>query len=215
MKTVSAKEMQTIDRRTIEEYGISSLILMENAGRGVADRITVTEPKPSKILVVCGRGNNGGDGLVAARHLVNRGYTVRVLLLCPSATLKGDPAVNFNIVSKMKIPIDFASAANLIVEADLILDAIYGIGLNRFLDEKDQKLIQLLNHSGKKIFAMDIPSGLNADSGRPMPVAVNAQRTFTLAAAKRGLLTGEGPKHSGAVEIIDIGIPKDLLATIP
>ena len=211
---------QDLDRIAIERYGIPSLILMENAGRGIAELAArMLKKRLRKVLVVSGKGNNGGDGFVAARHLANQGFPVKVILLAHPKDLKADPEINFNILRKMKIPIvvvtsprKLRGAKRVIEECDLIVDAIFGVGLKRSVSGLFYDVIFQLNASKKQILAVDIPSGLDGDSGKVLGIAVRARATGTLGVLKRGLCRGEGRKLAGKVTVLDISIPKKLLS---
>ena len=219
MKTISTNQMQLLDRIAIERFGIPSLILMENAGRGIAELAAgMLKKRRAKVLVVSGKGNNGGDGFVAARHLANRGFSVKVVLLSHPKDLKDDPRINFNILRKMNIPVIIATSPHglrrakaFIKECDLIVDAIFGVGLGRAVTGLFYVLISHLNTSEKPILAVDIPSGLDSDTGRVLGIAVRADVTGTLGAAKRGLCRGAGRRLAGKVVVLDISIPKKLL----
>ncbi len=219
-KAISTERMKALDRIAIEQYGIPSLILMENAGRGIVDLAEkIIQRNPKKILVVCGKGNNGGDGFVAARHLINRGHQVQVIVLAEAADLKDDPKLNHDILKRMHVPVlpittgrKVARLKGLAQKSNLILDGIFGIGLTRPVGGLYYDVISILNHSGKPILAIDIPSGLNSDSGEELGIAIRAKATGTLGAAKRGLFIKDGPKCSGEITVIDISIPKKLLS---
>lgn len=218
-RTVTSREMQELDRRAMQEFGIPRLLLMENAGRSVADWICQQLPqdRQAAALIFCGKGNNGGDGLVVARHLFNRGFKVHVLLFALPEQLKSDSEVNFQICHKMGIPhqiiqkeIDLNSIHQLFSFCDVIVDAMFGIGLNKDLGEPYLTAIEAINESGKKVIAIDIPSGLNADTGQVMGAAVQAKLTVTLGLSKKGLFEREGPLYSGRIEVADIGLPNRL-----
>ena len=239
MKYVTAKQMKRLDQLAIEKYGIPSLLLMENAGRGIADLVgtvlkvpvpfgtvprrtvprgTVLEGTGFEILAVCGKGNNGGDGFCAARHLANRGYRVKVALLAHPDELKDDPKVNYRILKKMGVPIEqitdgkrLTQFKTLVRNADLILDAIFGVGLTRPVEGIYFDAISVINQSRKPVLAVDIPSGLNSDTGEELGIAIRARLTGTLAAPKRGLFFGKGPECSGKITVLDISIPKRLI----
>jgi NAD(P)H-hydrate epimerase len=213
MKTVTAAEMQALDRRTIEEYGIPGLILMENAGRGIADLITGAF-KPGTVVVFAGKGNNGGDGFVIARHLNNRGFRTAVILLADAAELKEDPAVNFKILRKMIIPVEVPRPDCIasdflrgLEHADLVVDALLGIGLERKIEGIYGAAVEAMNGCGKPVVAVDVPSGLHSDTGEILGGAVKATVTGTLGLPKRGLFCGQGPEHAGRVFVVDIGMP--------
>ncbi len=214
---VSADEMRALDRRAIEEFGIPSIVLMEHAGAGAAD-IAEKHFTAKKITVVCGKGNNGGDGFVAARHLANRGYDVRVIAAGISAGLKGDAAVNFAVLEKMNVPVlrvdsqaEMEKAAMLVEDADLLIDALFGVGFQHEPREPFTSLISLMNESGRKILAVDLPSGLDSDTGEIRGVAVKAAVTAALGMPKRGLYEREGPLCAGRIFVVDIGLPACIL----
>ncbi len=229
MKRVSAEDIRRIDQRAIREYAIPSFLLMENAGRSVSD-VILRDYKPCKVLIFVGKGNNGGDGLVIARHLANRGFSVQVILLEDPVHLKPDPLLNYNIVRRMNIPsvlmadgseaaasgeVPFEGGKNLIEycrDPDLIVDAIFGVGIHSPVRGIFEKVIRAINASKKPVVSIDIPSGLDADTGQVHGVAVKATKTVTLALPKRGLFEGEGPRYAGEIEVADIGIPRELLA---
>ena len=234
MKLVTVKEMQEMDRRATHEFGISSLTLMENAGRGVAEIAEeIMEKSQGPILVLAGKGNNGGDGLVATRCLIERGFRVTVLLFCDPSELKDDPAVNFKKLTALNISIRIVRhsedpersegdeeskkqilrcAQDDVQDANLIIDALFGIGLKKALGEPYVSVIQTVNGSGRKVLAVDIPSGLDADTGEVLGVAVKATVTATLGLPKKGLYLKKGPEYSGAIRVVDIGIPRVILS---
>lgn len=240
--------MKTLDRITIERYGIPGLVLMEHAGRGIADlaegmlsRNKFLPPlwgkvrmggkyshphlaspikgEGNRVLVVCGKGNNGGDGFVSARHLANRGFSVQVILLGKPNDLTDDARSNYQIIKKMGIPITYLTSRKkisrlkiLLNRSDLIIDGIFGVGLTRPVEGIYRDAISLLNSSRKPILAIDVPSGLDSDRGKILGIAVRAKMTGTLGLRKRGLLLNEGPACSGKVKIIDISIPRQLVS---
>ncbi len=219
MRLVTSREMQELDRRATEEFGIPSLTLMENAGRGVAEIASeIMGGSKELILILAGKGNNGGDGVVAARHLWERKIPVHVVLFTVPSQLKDDPAVNFQKMLQLKIPFTIVhekprtlTLADLLDRAELVIDALFGIGLKRELGEPYSSVIQAVNHSGKKVLAVDIPSGLNADNGEVLGAAVKATLTATLGLPKKGLYEKKGPEYSGEVRVVEIGIPKEIL----
>lgn len=213
--------MRALDERAIGEYKIPSLILMENAGRSVAEEVLRFDAR--HIVVVCGKGNNGGDGFVAARHLYNRGRNVRVTFLGSRDRMKGDPAANFEILDRLGVPIHIYEGRDPVhsmikgwdwLRADLIVDAIFGTGLSSSTEEPYRSAIEEINkfHArGIPVVSIDIPSGLNADTGEVMGAAVQATLTVTLACEKTGLRKGAGPRHSGRILVGDISMPRALL----
>lgn len=220
MKVVTAKEIRELDRRAEAEYGISSLILMENAGTGAVRAMEQHFPRlyRSRVVVVCGKGNNGGDGLVVARHLVNGGASVQVLLLAKKEEVKGDAAVNLGIAERSGVPLaevtsgrDLHKHRESLVTADLIVDAILGTGLTGPAQGIAAEAIQLLNSLGRPLVALDLPSGLGSDDGLIQEPCIRAQLTLTLALPKRSLLLFPAARCAGEVRVVDIGIPRVLL----
>jgi len=220
MKVVTAKEMQELDRRAEAEYGISSLILMENAGAGAVREMERYFPGVyrSRVAVVCGKGNNGGDGLVVARHLANRGVKVHVLLLAKKDELKGDAAINLRIAQNAGISVaEVVTARDLqghqvaLATSDVIVDAILGTGLTGPARGISAEAIQVLNKLGRPLVALDLPSGLGSDDGRIQEPCVRARLTLTFALPKRSLLLYPAAQCAGEVRVVDIGIPRVLL----
>lgn len=215
---VKADEMSRLDQAAIRDYGIPALLLMENAGRAVADVISRLYSSPAKALIFVGKGNNGGDGLVIARHLANRSFQAQLVLLEDPAKFKPDPSVNFAIIRQMKLSaipcwegLDEEKLAEHCRAADLLVDAIFGVGIHSPLTGVFEQAVRVINESKKPVVSVDIPSGLDADTGAVHGVAVKAARTVTLALPKAGLFTGHGPEYAGKVECVDIGIPRELL----
>ncbi len=216
MKRVGADEIRELDRLATRDYSMPALLLMENAGRSVSD-VILREYKACKVLIFIGKGNNGGDGLVVARHLANHGYFVQVALLEDPSRLKADPLLNFSIVSKMNIPRVLLAAASdekipaYCQESELVVDAIFGVGIHSPVCGIFEKAILAINGSHRPVVSIDIPSGLDADTGQVHGVAVRATQTVTLSLPKRGLFEGEGPRYSGEIRVVDIGMPRELL----
>lgn len=220
-KTVTVKQIQKLDKMAIEKIGIPSLVLMENAGKAVADQVlkNIKAKKNPCVCVICGLGNNAGDGCVAARHLINAGVKTTVYVIGKGEHLKHDAAVNYRILKKLKYPTrevgNVYPQGNLrsmhfgrdIQKADTIVDAIFGVGLNRDVQEPFRSVIETVNQEAKTIVAVDIPSGLDGTSGRIYGVCVKADVTVTFSFIKRGFLEGKGPRHTGKIIIADIGIP--------
>lgn len=221
MKIVTAEQMREIDRKAIEERGLPGLTLMENAGRAVADAaLRITEGYPDRpILVVCGRGNNGGDGFVAARHLAEMGRTVRVFLASPPAEITGDARHNLDRLAAVGLspqPIsDPEPLTRSCDQAGLIVDALLGTGLSGKVKGLAGQLIEAMVKCGRPVLAVDIPSGLDADTGEPLGLAVRAQETVTMGLPKLGLFLHPGADHAGRVTVADIGFPADLIAESP
>ena len=224
MRLVKASEMQEMDRLTIEEMGIAGIVLMENAARG-ATRIFLEHfepPRNSRVLFLCGRGNNGGDGYVMARYLHQRGYEVTVLVLSEYGKIKGDALSNLNIIRRVGIDVrevpDIAvweTCRDLLTESDFVIDGILGTGLNSPVRGFYKQVIEDLNASGAFVMAIDIPSGLHADTGAVMGAAVRADLTATFGFPKLGQLLFPGASLVGRLVRIDIGIPGGVSERLP
>jgi len=221
-RTCSREQIREIDRRAIENYGMPGVVLMENAGRGAADAASrmLADPVLKRAVIFCGKGNNGGDGYVVARHLANRGARVDVVLACPIEGIhpESDAGVNLAIARNMGIRPVVAEdepgrlqAAGLAKEADLIVDALLGTGLAGEVREPYCSLTRLINAQDKPVLSLDIPSGLDADTGRVLRAAVRAEETATFVMMKHGFLRDEGPNHTGKVAVVDIGVPQEIV----
>ncbi|MBF0122219.1 MAG: NAD(P)H-hydrate epimerase [Candidatus Omnitrophica bacterium] len=206
----TALQMKKLDCWTIEEIGIPAICLMENAGRLVADEaVRLLRRKSGRITIVCGSGNNGGDGLVAARHLFNKGAEVAVLLAGDRARFSDEALINYLAVDKLRIPIlrpDHKGMAFLARDV-MIIDALFGLGLCREITGHFRDIITAINAATARVISVDIPSGLDATTGKVWGIAVKADLTVTLAHPKRGLYIGDGPKYAGRIKVVDIGIP--------
>jgi len=214
--------MKKLDELASSRFGISSLILMENAGRGIAEGIINDffqgNPSNKRVLIFSGKGNNGGDGFVAARHLANRGADVRVFLLRPKEEITGDALVNLNILEAMGITTSVISDARdlqrvdiSLLYADLVVDAIFGTGFRGKASGLAAQVIDRLNRSGKPIVSVDLPSGLEADTGKADGPCIKAVKTYTLGFPKLGLYLFPGRKYAGEILLVDISFPKNLL----
>lgn len=221
--SVSAEEMFEIDRISSQEYGIPSLLLMENAGRAVFSEAVRMLKKSGagrrqEIICVCGKGNNGGDGFVCARHLFNSGFNVKVFVTAEPESITGDARLNIEILRRMSVDAHvlkssegFNAFKKTLKNASLIIDAIFGIGFKGCLAEPQKTIIGLINRSKRPVLSVDIPSGLNATSGEFSGACVRAERTVTFALPKRGLLTACGRRQAGKIIAADISIPRILL----
>ncbi|GBE01707.1 bifunctional NAD(P)H-hydrate repair enzyme Nnr [bacterium BMS3Bbin06] len=212
MKIVNAEEMREIDRVTIEEYGITSSVLMERAGLAVVGRIMDLCDPSKRVVVLSGGGNNGGDGLVVARNLHNKGLDVSVYLLSTTDRLSRDCKSQFTIAKKTGLKI---SEGILPGTGDLqnvvVVDAVIGTGLNKPVKEKIAGLIERVNDAGNTVFAVDIPTGISSDDGKVMGAAIRADVTVTFGLPKLGHVLSPGAEHSGKLYIEDIGFPHELL----
>lgn len=216
MRLVTASEMAALDRRTIEEIGIPGMVLMENAARGAAGFFLDFLPDLSKrrITVVAGSGNNAGDGFVLARIFHGMGAAVRVVCLRGPDLLQGDALTNFRILEKLGVAVrtwdeaaDFATQWRSIAESEAVIDAILGTGLSSEVRGLYRRIIEGLNSLDAPILAVDIPSGLDASSGRILGAAVRAAATATFGCLKIGQVIDPGRALVGELRLIDIGIP--------
>jgi hydroxyethylthiazole kinase-like uncharacterized protein yjeF len=207
LELLTTVEMSESDRLTVAG-GTSGMTLMENAGRAVAE--AAARMQSPRIVVVAGPGNNGGDGFVAARHLAERGHTVRLCFVGDRAKLKGDAA---QAAGRWSGPVEEASPASL-SNCDAIVDALFGAGLDREVVGSSRAMIEAMNASGMPIVAVDLPSGVNGTTGFIMGTAVNASRTVTFFRRKTGHLLLPGRLQCGVVEVADIGIPESVLDKI-
>jgi hydroxyethylthiazole kinase-like uncharacterized protein yjeF len=210
LRTLTASASREIDLKARDKFGISTLILMENAGSAVAREVLKWHRPGGKIALFCGKGNNGGDGLVAARHLMAQKIKPDIFLACGLLQVENEAKVNLDILLKLKARITLLSPRNFekikISKNDLLVDALLGIGVSGELRGIYPELIKLINSSGARIISVDIPSGLDATTGKVPGVCVQASKTVTFIAPKRGMVMGEGPKYCGKVIIADLGV---------
>ena len=207
---LTAAQSQALDNYASGQLGIPGLLLMENAGRGMAELLLAE--KPQSVLVIAGKGNNGGDGMVIARHLDGAGVPVRLVLLADPAHLSPDARVQWTIISRSGIEaMVWASQpgrTDLLDGADWLVDALVGTGLSGPLQSPLAEVVLAINSSGAKVFAVDLPSGLHADTGQPQGPTVRASLTGTMAALKPGLLTPQGREFCGRVAVVGLGLPQ-------
>jgi hydroxyethylthiazole kinase-like uncharacterized protein yjeF len=206
---LTTAEMADADRLAIAS-GMAGGELMESAGRAVAEAVAERHPSGSRIVVVAGPGNNGGDGFVAARLLAERGARVEVMLLGDVGRLKGDAAL---AAKKWTGPVA-AAEPRALAGAEVVIDALFGAGLDRPVEGRAQALIEAINAGDAPVYAVDLPSGINGTSGAALGVAVKAARTITFFRKKPGHLLLPGRLHCGTVAVADIGIPASVLAKI-
>ena len=221
-KSLTREEMRELDRKAVEEYKIPGIVLMENAGRNVAEEILkmLDDPQQAKVAILCGKGNNGGDGFVVARHLHNHGIHVDVFLIARvSDILKdGDAGTNLQILLNMKIPVneifEIPSVNSILKELhnyNILADALFGTGLSGDVREPFRTLINGVNNLNKPIVSVDIPSGLDCNTGKILGTAIKATKTVTFAVAKKGFYLNDGPSYTGKVIVSDISIPRELI----
>lgn len=209
MKSITIAEAKEFDHQAQVDLGVPSIVLMENAGRSAAEVALKLLWWREKAAVVCGVGNNGGDGLVVARHLHNRGKKVTVYVIGDPDRGTVDFLTNLLIVERLGLPIVWVTEVSHLKDlsrAELVVDAILGIGLTKAVRQPIRGVIEAINALRKPVLAVDVPSGLNADTGEVMGVAIKAKCTVTFIAMKKGLLTPNGKKYCGAVVVKDIGL---------
>ena len=209
---LTREQVRDVDRCAISEYGLPGLVLMENAGRNAAELLNslgISGP----VVICCGKGNNAGDGFVIARHLENAGVDVRVLLCVPPNSLTGDAATNFHVIQKSQtsIVLPMIDWLKELASADWIVDALLGTGIQGILREPFTSAVAAINNSGRKVFAVDLPSGLDCDTGTPLGCCVRANHTATFVARKPGFDSPGAGQLTGIVHVIDIGVPRSLL----
>jgi NAD(P)H-hydrate epimerase len=213
-------QVREIDRRAIHDFHIPGIVLMENAARGAVDvaeellqHFTSVIPK---IAVLCGGGNNGGDGLAVARHLQNHGHDVWIALFTDPQKYQGDAAINWGIIQSMQfhcVTADDPNLESLIQNSNLIIDALFGTGLQTAPHKPTQ--IDMINELAKTILAIDLPSGLDCDTGQPPgPACIRATRTVTFVAEKAGFANPTSQQYTGPVTVADIGCPRFLIAQV-
>src|SRR5207245_293623 len=214
VKLPTPEEMAALEQRCVEAYGISVSVLMEQAGLRTAEvaRLLLRPQGARRVIVLAGKGNNGGDGLVAARHLAGEAV-VRVLLLAPPAELAGEPARHLKAVLERRVRVDEAEAlpapglAEALREADLIIDAIFGTGFRGPARGRPARVIEAANGSGTPILAVDLPSGADALSGSADPPCIHAAATVAMALPKVGTVQYPAAAHVGRLYVADIGVP--------
>ncbi len=215
MKLATAAQMRAMDQATFRDYGMPSIVLMENAALRIVDEIAARlGPLGGKtIAVVCGKGNNGGDGLAVARHLHTRfGADVRVWLAAAPAALTGDALANYDMARKFGVPIqDAAKPGDAFSRADMIVDALLGTGIKGGVEGELALVIAAINDAHKPTVSVDVPSGLDADTGRVDGACVRATVTVTLALAKIGLWDFPGQDYVGELVVADIGMPRPVM----
>lgn len=205
---LTRQQARDLDQQVMTEFAIPGIVLMENAGRSMAELLLALGAR-GPVVVCCGKGNNGGDGFVIARHLNNAGVAVRVLLFARPEELHGDAAVNHGIVVRMGVPVVFAEAVELEREfrgADWIVDALFGSGLQGAVRPPFDRVIAAMNASERPIFAVDIPSGLDADTGEAVGATVRAMHTATVVAPKVGFTNPAAAEWLGTLHVVGFGV---------
>ena len=220
MKSLSRAEVRDVDRRAISLFGVPGVVLMENAGAGVA-RLLESLDIRGPVIIACGKGNNGGDGFVIARHLDGAGYPVQLLLACPPEQIGGDAAVNLQIAQRSGLPIEQLANGNLedwqaaIAGADWVIDALLGTGASGPPTGTVAVAIAAINairdQTAARVLAVDLPSGLDCDTGQTAGACIKADLTATFVAPKQGFDLAGAAAYTGRVEVIGIGAPRAAL----
>ena len=239
MKVVTAAEMRRIDQDTIEGIGIPGIVLMETAGSAIVHAIEQHYPTCQRIGIFAGKGNNGGDGIVIARQLAHIGRDVHLFLVSPQESFTGEAHINLQIAKRLtasfgnlqaapkgglrikEIPTDIAlepdasrdndTSLNHIASCELLVDAIFGTGLRGAVRSPIASIINVINSLPIPVLSVDLPSGLDADTGQPLGTCVQADRTVTIGLPKRGLLIHPGAELAGKLEVVDIGFPEQVV----
>jgi hydroxyethylthiazole kinase-like uncharacterized protein yjeF len=214
---LSRDEVRAFDSWAINELGVSGVVLMENAGRSCAELIKekLADVTDAKVCIFCGTGNNGGDGYVIARHLLSSGFKVAVIIVGDRNRIKGDAKINLDILEGLGQPVEQLSLNDSDMEgkvkafaadADMVVDGIFGTGLKGQLSDEYKHLIESINAQNRPTLAVDISSGLDCDSGRPLGAAIKATYTVTFAAVKTGFTSGGGVDYTGEIYVASIGV---------
>lgn len=214
---MSKDEVRAVDNWAIEVLGVPGVVLMENAGRSCAELIQeqLKGIAVAKVCIFCGTGNNGGDGYVIARHLLNVGFEVIVVICGDRGKVRGDAKINLDILERLDEPIELINmdsgdirdqVEKYAAGADMIVDGIFGTGLSGQLTDEYKELIESINEQDCPILAVDIPSGLNCDTGEPLGASVRASCTVTFAAMKKGFVLAGAAEYTGDIYIASIGV---------
>ena len=210
-------EVRKVDSWAINTLGVPGVVLMENAGRSCAELIKeeLKEVAHPKVCIFCGTGNNGGDGYVIARHLLNSSFEVVVVICANRGKVKGDAKINLDILERLGRPIEQLNLGDANVpaqvkvfaaDADMLVDGLFGTGLSGQLSDEYKQLIETINACNCPILAVDIPSGLDCDSGQPLGTAIRASYTVTFVAVKKGFTSGSAAQYTGEIFVASIGV---------
>jgi NAD(P)H-hydrate epimerase len=203
-----------LDRRATDEYGVPGIVLMENAGRGVADKLRELGAQ-GPVVICCGQGNNGGDGFVIARHLDLRGVAVKVIVWGDDARRPADAKANYEVLKRSDIAIvgggKLSNLAQELAGAEWVVDALLGTGARGEVRPPLDVVIPAINSSGVPVLAVDLPSGLDSDTGQPARETIRAAHTCTFVAYKAGFLNRGAEQFTGQIHVVDIGAPRRLV----
>ncbi len=216
-RVMTREQVRSVDNWAINTLGIPGVVLMENAGRSCAEFIKnkLSGRTNPKVCIFCGTGNNGGDGFAIGRHLVNSGFKVAVVICGDIDKVAGDAKINLDILTQMGQAIEQLNLKNTEIEktvqaiaagSDMIVDALFGTGLKGYLKDEYKKVIEAINALDLHILAVDIPSGLDCDTGAPQGAAIQADYTVTFVAVKAGFENPDAAQYTGEVHVASIGI---------
>ena len=211
---LTKEEKLKIEKETVEKFGISNLILMENAGRESFHIIKkeLKDMRSRKFFIFCGKGNNGGDGFVLARYLFNDGNQVKVFYFGKEEDFTDISFLNFNILKKLRIDIQSINILKLkdmiIEKKDVFIDAILGIGIKGEITGEMKDVIEFINENSNCTISIDIPSGLDSDTGEIHGICVKSDLTISMGFLKKGFFIGKGPEYVGKIKLVDIGFPR-------
>ena len=218
MIRLTRDQVRNIDKQALERYHIPGIVLMENAARAVADLVwKMYGHQDRSVMILCGGGNNGGDGLAVARNLHNRGCKIDIILSGDPARYSGDAKINWDIVQAMGLPIGQLEEAKKLAEArdvDLIIDGLFGTGLTKTPREPFGEFVGLIETLGVPVIAIDVPSGLDCDTGKPLGPCVRATHTVTFVAEKVGFANADSKQYTGEIILGNIGCPRELIDEI-
>ena len=214
MYIAGQKEMQLLDQYTMEKFGLPGIVLMENAGAAVVNEVLKDFPdRMTNIIVLAGGGNNGGDGFVIARRLSDFGYNVKLILAVAEQSLKGDAKLHYEVYKKRQLPMMRAENVDM-KQAHVIIDALLGTGVQGEVREPFYSLIRAVNEATAFVYAVDVPSGVNANTGEVANIAIRANKTITFVLPKKGFYLQQGPGYIGDVVCADISVPASLVHTL-
>ncbi|MCZ2342878.1 MAG: NAD(P)H-hydrate epimerase [Bacteroidales bacterium] len=219
---LTREEARSFDQRAIAGYGIPGIVLMENAGRGCAELLMRWNPTRQPTVILCGPGNNGGDGFVIARHLDFHGWPVDVQILAQHQHTRSDADTNFDILHAAGIHYtqynpehvadqQLAFLTQRIHRAEWVVDALFGTGLTRPMRHPYDAVVNAVHAANRPVLALDIPSGLDCDTGEPLGPTIRATHTATFVAHKKGFCHPASSEWTGTVHIVDIGVPRRLV----
>lgn len=215
--SLTREQVRNVDAIAIERFSIPGILLMENAGRNTAE-LLIEQGINGPVVICCGKGNNGGDGFVIARHLENAGHQVQVLLFADPQESSGDALTNYRILlaagTAMRVvdsQFETDDLNNEFAQADWIVDALLGTGTQGEIRAPYDRVIDSINAAGKRVLAVDLPSGLDCDTGEPLSHCIRATLTATFVARKLGFANNDSRDYAGDVQVIDIGVPKRVI----